>query len=45
MRLDRVEGRKLYFTLSAHDGVNLISEGKHERHVIDEEKFRARNRL
>jgi fluoroacetyl-CoA thioesterase len=42
VRLDQVEGRKLCFTLSAHDGVNLISEGKHERHVIDVERFNAR---
>src|SRR3954462_6586804 len=42
VRLDAVEGRKLSFTLSAHDGVNLISEGKHERHVIDLERFNAK---
>jgi fluoroacetyl-CoA thioesterase len=42
VRLDRVEGRKLYFMLSAHDGVNLISEGTHERHVIDVERFEAK---
>jgi fluoroacetyl-CoA thioesterase len=39
VRLDRVEGRKLYFTLSAHDGVDLVSQGAHERHVIDVERF------
>ena len=39
VRLDAVEGRKLSFTLSAHDGVDLISEGTHERHVIDAERF------
>ena len=43
VRLDKVEGRKLAFTLSAHDGVNLISEGTHERHVIDAERFNARH--
>lgn len=42
VRLDRVEGRRLFFTLSAHDGVDLISEGTHERHVIDLERFNAR---
>ena len=42
VRLDAVEGRKLCFTLSAHDGVNLVSEGKHERHVIDVARFNAR---
>ena len=43
VRLEAVEGRKLRFTLSAHDGVNLISEGRHERHVIDVERFNARH--
>jgi fluoroacetyl-CoA thioesterase len=42
VRLDRIDGRKLYFTLSAHDGVNLISQGTHERHVIDVARFNAR---
>jgi fluoroacetyl-CoA thioesterase len=38
-RLEKVEGRKLTFLLSAHDGVDLISEGRHERHVIDAVRF------
>ncbi len=42
VRLDRVEGRKLFFTLSAHDGVDRISEGTHERVVIDAAKFNAK---
>lgn len=42
VRLDRIEGRKLAFTLSAHDGVDTISEGTHERHVIDVERFNAK---
>ena len=41
-RLVQVEGRKLLFSLSAHDGVDKISEGTHERFVIDAEKFRAK---
>lgn len=40
--LDRIDGRKLYFSLSAHDGLDKISEGTHERTVIDAEKFEAR---
>ena len=43
VRLDKVEGRRLSFTLSAHDGANLISEGTHERHVIDVARFNARH--
>ena len=39
VRLENVEGRKLTFRLTAHDGVDTISEGTHERHVIDVERF------
>jgi fluoroacetyl-CoA thioesterase len=39
VHLDKVEGRKLTFTLSAHDGVDEISRGTHERHVIDAARF------
>lgn len=39
VRLDRVEGRRLFFTLSAHDGVDPIAEGTHERVVIDAARF------
>ena len=42
VRLDRVEGRRLSFTLSAHDGVEKISEGTHERRVIDVARFEER---
>jgi fluoroacetyl-CoA thioesterase len=38
-RLASVEGRKLVFTVSAHDGVDAISSGTHERHVIDAARF------
>src|SRR4029079_12944787 len=34
-----VEGRKLVFSIRAHDGVDTVSEGRHERHVIDAERF------
>ena len=39
-----VEGKKLIFSVRAHDGVDLISEGQHERHVIIKERFEARVR-
>jgi len=42
VRLDKVEGRKLSFTLSAHDGIDTISEGTHERHVVDAGRFDQR---
>lgn len=39
VHLDRVEGRKLRFSVSAHDGVDEISAGFHERFIIDEKRF------
>ena len=39
VELIEVEGRKLVFTIEAHDGVDLISKGRHERFVIIKEKF------
>jgi fluoroacetyl-CoA thioesterase len=39
VHLDKVEGRKLTFTLSAHDGVDEISRGTHERHIIEAARF------
>jgi fluoroacetyl-CoA thioesterase len=42
VELIAVEGRKLIFTVEAHDGVDLISKGRHERFVINKEKFDAK---
>lgn len=42
VRLTQVAGRKLSFALSAHDGVDKISEGTHERIVIDAARFNAK---
>ena len=42
VELIAVEGRKLTFTVSAHDGVDLISRGRHERFVINKKKFDAK---
>ena len=41
-RLEQVEGRKLTFSISARDGVDTISEGVHERFVIDAAKFNGK---
>ena len=41
-KLENVEGRKLSFSLRANDGVDKISEGTHERFVIDAAKFNAK---
>jgi fluoroacetyl-CoA thioesterase len=37
--LTAVEGRKLTFAIRAHDGMDAITEGTHERHVIDAQRF------
>lgn len=42
VELTAVEGRKLTFAVEAHDGVDLISKGQHERFVINKEKFDAK---
>jgi fluoroacetyl-CoA thioesterase len=34
-----IEGRKLTFSVSAHDSLDLISQGTHERVVIDKARF------
>jgi fluoroacetyl-CoA thioesterase len=42
VELIEVNGRKLTFAVSAHDGVDLISRGRHERFVIDKQRFIAK---
>ena len=37
-----VEGRKVWFSVRAHDGVDQIGEGYHQRAIVDWEKFKAR---
>jgi len=39
VRLESVEGRKLVFSVVAHDGVDTISTGTHERVIIDVARF------
>ncbi len=39
VRLVEAEGRRLKFEISAHDGVDPIGAGTHERFVIDRERF------
>lgn len=40
--LIKVEGRKLTFSIVASDGVDVISEGTHERFIADAEKFSSK---
>ena len=42
VKLVEVEGRRLKFEIEAHDGVDLIGKGSHERFVVEREKFLAR---
>jgi fluoroacetyl-CoA thioesterase len=41
-RLVAVDGRRLQFEVSAHDGVDLVGEGTHERALIDMARFEDR---
>ena len=45
VELIAVEGRKLTFTVEAHDGIDLISKGTHERFIINKSKFDAKVQL
>ena len=42
VELIAVEGKKLVFAVDAHDGKDRIATGRHERFVINKEKFDAR---
>jgi fluoroacetyl-CoA thioesterase len=37
-----IDGKRLSFHVKAHDGVDVIGEGDHERHVVSWDKFNAR---
>ena len=38
-KLEEVEGRKLSFSIAAEDGLDKISEGTHDRFIINAAKF------
>jgi fluoroacetyl-CoA thioesterase len=42
VRLESVDGSHLAFFLAAHDGIDKIAEGTHQRFVIDAARFTAR---
>ena len=42
VKLEKVEGRKLVFSIVADDGIDKISEGTHDRFIIDAAKFNAK---
>ena len=42
VRLERIDGRRLFFSVTAHDGVDQITAGTHERVIIDAARFNAK---
>jgi len=42
VKLIEVDGRRLLFEVEAHDGMDLISKGKHERVIINKDKFQMK---
>lgn len=42
VELIAVDGKRLVFSVEAHDGVDVISKGRHERFVINKERFDAK---
>ena len=41
-KLEEMDGRKLSFSIVADDGVDTISEGTHDRFIIDAAKFNSK---
>ena len=37
--VERVEGRTVEFTVTAHDGIKEIGKGRHKRVIVDEKRF------
>jgi len=44
VKLVEVDGRRLVFEVEAHDGVDVIAKGTHERFVIDRDRFTKKAR-
>jgi predicted thioesterase len=38
-RLEAVDGRRLTFTIEAHDGREMVARGRHERVVVELKRF------
>ena len=39
VKLLEVNGKRLIFAVAAHDGIDLITQGTHERFIIDRDRF------
>jgi fluoroacetyl-CoA thioesterase len=44
VRVTEVQGKRLKFEVEAHDGVDAIAKGTHERYVVDRARFEERVR-
>lgn len=42
VELIEVDGKRLIFQVEAHDGVDVISKGRHERYIVNKERFDAK---
>ncbi len=42
VKLVEVDAKRLVFEVEAHDGVETISRGRHQRHIINRASFTAR---
>jgi len=42
VELIEVDGKRLVFQVEAHDGVDVISKGRHERYIVNKERFDAK---
>ena len=42
VEVSEVQGRKIVFKVSAHDGLDLIGEGRHERVVVSWDRFNTK---
>ncbi len=42
VEVSEIVGNRVAFTVKAHDGIDLIGEGRHERFVVAWDKFNAR---
>jgi fluoroacetyl-CoA thioesterase len=38
----QIEGQRISFKVKAHDGIDLIGDGRHDRFVVSWDKFNAR---
>lgn len=42
VKLEKIDGRRLTFSVSAHDGIDDITSGTHERVIINPDRFKDR---